>query len=137
LYQYYTIVVLTVSVTRRRDVIDRCPHVRPQAFILALPRFASLLLLLITSRQFASTDTPIVGGQEIQDAAAKLEKRLKSSLGTILGAVDGKGAEEDEDGQDDDGVKAIEGMRVTDRGSWLRGKDLNLRPLGYEFARRW
>jgi integrase len=27
----------------------------------------------------------IVGGQEIQDAAAKLEKRLKSSLGTILG----------------------------------------------------
>src|ERR1035437_2425609 len=57
LYQYYTIVVLTVSVSRRRDVIDRCPHVRPQAFILALPRFASLLLLLITSRQFASTDT--------------------------------------------------------------------------------
>ena len=45
----------------------------------------------------------IVGGQGVQDAAAKLEKRLKSSLGT----VDGKGAKEDEDGQDDDGGKPL------------------------------
>jgi integrase len=51
----------------------------------------------------------IVGGQEIQDAAAKLEKRLKSSLGTILGTVDETGAKEDEDGQDDDGGKPLKG----------------------------
>jgi hypothetical protein len=49
----------------------------------------------------------IVGGQEVQDAAAKLEKRFKSSLGTILGTVDGKGAKEDEDGQDDGGGKPL------------------------------
>jgi len=29
----------------------------------------------------------IVGGQEIQDAAAKLEDRLKKNLGTILGTI--------------------------------------------------
>ena len=45
----------------------------------------------------------IVGGQKIQDAAAKLEKRLKSSLGT----VDEKGVKEDEDGQDDNGGKPL------------------------------
>jgi hypothetical protein len=49
----------------------------------------------------------IVGGQKIQDAAAKLEKRLKSSLGTILGTVDEKGVKEDEDGQDDNGGKPL------------------------------
>jgi hypothetical protein len=60
----------------------------------------------------------IVGGQEIRDAAAKPEKRLKSSLGTILGTVDGKGAKEDEDGQDDDGGKPLKewGLRVRDVG---------------------
>jgi integrase len=39
----------------------------------------------------------IVGGQEIQDAAAKLEKRLKSSLDIILGT---EKANEDESGHD-------------------------------------
>jgi hypothetical protein len=33
----------------------------------------------------------IVGGQEVRDDDAKLEKHLKSSLGTILGSVDEKG----------------------------------------------
>jgi integrase len=49
----------------------------------------------------------IIGGQEIRDAAAKLEKRRKSSLGTILGTVEEKGVEEDEDGQDEDGGKPL------------------------------
>lgn len=40
----------------------------------------------------------IVGGQEIQDAAAKLEKRLKRSLGIILGTVEAGETKEDPNG---------------------------------------
>jgi integrase len=49
----------------------------------------------------------IVGGQETQDAATKLEDRLTRNLGTILGTVDPGGAKEDEDGKDDDGGKPL------------------------------
>ncbi|MGD0777887.1 MAG: site-specific integrase [Candidatus Solibacter sp.] len=49
----------------------------------------------------------IVGGQEIKDAAAKMEKRFRSSLGTILGTVDPTEPKEDDGDKTDDGGKPL------------------------------
>jgi integrase len=49
----------------------------------------------------------IVGGEEIQDAAAKLEERLKTSLGTILGTVDSTKAKKETGDKKDDGGKPL------------------------------
>jgi len=51
----------------------------------------------------------IVGGEEIQDAAAKLEERLKTSLGTILGTVDSPKAKAETEDKKDDGGKPLKG----------------------------
>jgi len=70
----------------------------------------------------------IVGPRDIRDAAAKMERRLSESLGTISGTIafSGPGS------SPTDQVK-ITSKRLNERKEvWLRGVDLNHRPLGYE-----
>jgi len=49
----------------------------------------------------------IVGGQEIKDAAAKMEKRLKTSGGRIPGTVDAAEAKRGEENKKDEGGKPL------------------------------
>jgi len=50
----------------------------------------------------------IVGGQEIQDAADKLDKRFKTSLGTILGTPHAREATRSDGKKSDDDAKPLE-----------------------------
>jgi integrase len=74
----------------------------------------------------------IVGIRELNEAAAKLENRLQKSLGTVLGTVAPSEPINTKTPTSEVGGKLLQWMASTGVVGWLRGKDLNLRPLGYE-----
>jgi len=74
----------------------------------------------------------IVGVRELQDAAAKLEQRLCKSMGTITGTIAPlERSQENKTSASTDG-KLLTWVAFTCGKDWLRGMDLNHRPLGYE-----
>jgi len=74
----------------------------------------------------------IVGTHELEHAAAKLDNRLQKSLGTILGTIADSGVTSSKEPKQQSVPKPLIWMSGTVGGSWLRGMDLNHRPLGYE-----
>ena len=54
----------------------------------------------------------IVGGQEIQDAATKLEDRLKKNLGTILGTIGHPEVKKDKDDKNYQAGKRLKELRL-------------------------
>jgi len=74
----------------------------------------------------------IVGATELNEAAAKLEKRLAKSLGTILGTIDDSRQSAKQQENPKPARNLLSWITFTGEEGWLRGMDLNHRPLGYE-----
>ncbi len=74
----------------------------------------------------------IVGATELNEAAAKLEQRLAKSLGTILGTIADLDSSQKNEQNPNTTRNLLSWITFTEREGWLRGMDLNHRPLGYE-----
>jgi integrase len=74
----------------------------------------------------------IVGTSELKEATVKLEQRLANSLGTILGTIDDSRQSAEQQKNPNTAGKLLSWITFTGEEGWLRGMDLNHRPLGYE-----